>query len=298
MESRLALLFGNAKYQRINPLRNTVNDAVDMKEKLEKLGFTVLMGLDSTWQQMQDLHKQYLDMLPNYQVGLFFFSGHGSQHNGVNFLIPVDYPGSSTRPHSENEMHWMRNHNFSAEEHLSWISRYESTKVNICILDCCRTDPIQPAVPRVKKAEEEVLLKSRLAPISNQPRGTIISFATGPNNTSSDGRGRNGLYTAELLKWIDRPNLRIEDMFKKVRQNVERVSMGAQITWDHSSLINDFYLNPDNIYNVQREGEACQDASVSTQTVICPHCSAAVEFAGGESRVLCPMCRKPVERGK
>ncbi len=306
MESRLALVFGNAKYQRINPLKNAVNDAVDIKAKLERLGFKVLMNTDSTWQQMHDLHKQFLSMLPDYQVGLFFFSGHGSQHNGVNFLLPVDYPSSRNRPVGEDEMRWMRRTTFSADEHLSWISRYESTKVNICILDCCRTDPLQPIPSRMMKErekDEDELLSRDLVPFSNQPRGTIISFATGPNNTSSDGAGHNGLYTAELLKWIDKPGIRIEDMFKQVRQNVEKVSRGKQITWDHSSLINDFYMNPLPGTGIQPGTQQAVSGAADSRAISmpdgkwllrCPFCDAEVLFEAKETTKQCSMCRRTV----
>ena len=58
-----------------------------------------------------------------------------------------------------------------------------------------------------------------LAPVY-APRGTLIAFATSPGQTASDGRGRNGAYTAALLQHLTTPNCSIETMFKRVRNTL------------------------------------------------------------------------------
>ena len=295
MEKRLALVFGNANYQYINKLRNTLNDARDMKAKLESLGFEVMLGLDCTCKQMQDMHAQYLRKLPDYRVGLLYYSGHGAQYKGDNQLVPVDYTGR-LKPGMDPET-WLRKNCFSVEEHLHWISRFEETKVNICILDACRTNPMPEPQRGCGDDDATQYLEERFAPISSQPRGTIISFATGPDHTSSDGAGRNGLYTGELLRWIDKPRMKIEDMFKAVRQRVEVISHRSQITWEHSSLINDFYFNPGKGEGVRDvlPADAAADSGKRIR-VACPQCAAQVTLEAGETETTCPYCRALIER--
>src|SRR5262249_54634674 len=70
--------------------------------------------------------------------------------------------------------------------------------------------------------------------------GTLIAYATAPGRVAKDGDGPNGLYTNELLKAIKSPGLKIEDVFKRVRQAVSSQTHGAQIPWEASSLIGDF----------------------------------------------------------
>lgn len=76
----------------------------------------------------------------------------------------------------------------------------------------------------------------------NAPSGTLIAYATAPGKTASDGNGENGLYTQELLKAINEPGLKVEDVFKKVRVAVSKASGDAQIPWESSSLTGDFYF--------------------------------------------------------
>jgi uncharacterized caspase-like protein len=74
-------------------------------------------------------------------------------------------------------------------------------------------------------------------------RGSFIAYSTAPGSTASDGIGRNGLYTQELLKAIQKPWLSIEQVFKEVRINVLHLSGERQYTWDNSNITGDFYFN-------------------------------------------------------
>ena len=49
--------------------------------------------------------------------------------------------------------------------------------------------------------------------------------------------------TGALLQYLGREHLSIEELFKKVRKTVFDLSNGQQVTWEHTSLINDYYFN-------------------------------------------------------
>ncbi|MDR2782384.1 MAG: caspase family protein, partial [Treponema sp.] len=53
-QEKYALVIGNAAYTSQTPLRNTLNDANDMKAALEGLGFQTEMILNGTLRQMND----------------------------------------------------------------------------------------------------------------------------------------------------------------------------------------------------------------------------------------------------
>jgi hypothetical protein len=59
------------------------------------------------------------------------------------------------------------------------------------------------------------------------PSQTIIAYAADLDELASGGYNRNGVYTQELLKAIA-PGIRIEDVFKEVREEVESLSQGQQ----------------------------------------------------------------------
>ncbi len=88
-ERRIALIIGNAHYKS-SPLWNPVNDAADMARVLRRLGFDVMLRTDVAQKEMENAIREFGNKLRRGGVGLFYFSGHGMQVNGVNYLIPVN----------------------------------------------------------------------------------------------------------------------------------------------------------------------------------------------------------------
>ena len=114
------------------------------------------------------------------------------------------------------------------------MAQMESAKnnINIVILDACRNNPFARSFRSADKG---------LASI-DAPAGTLIAYSTAPGSIASDGMGRNGLYTQELLKAIRADNLSIEDVFKRVRIAVRGATESKQTPWESSSLTVNFYF--------------------------------------------------------
>ena len=228
IEKRLALVIGNADYKTA-PLRNTINDARSMNKTLSDLGFSVDLVENATQNEMKkriDLFGRKLQSVKG--VGLFYFSGHGMQVNGQNYLIPLGA-------------------NLDSEEDVEYesvnagriVAKMESARnlMNIIILDACRNNPF---VRSFRSATQGLAL---LKP----PAGTFIAYATSPGSVASDGLedSGNGLYTGELIKHMKTPGLKLEDVFKRVRSGVLRKSKRKQLPWDISLLEEgDFFFAP------------------------------------------------------
>jgi hypothetical protein len=231
VRKRTALVIGNADYAKARALANPANDATDVAKALGDLGFTVISGTNLDLKQMNDKVREFGDALRvSGGVGLFYYAGHGIQVGGKNYLIPVD----ADIPR-EDEV------DFNALN-LDLVLRKMATAnngLNIVILDACRNNPFARSWSR---GEDE----GGLAQIS-APTGTFIAYATSPDRTASDGNGRNGLYTMEMLKVLRQPNLKIEEAFKQVTIAVDRASSGKQVPWTSSSLRGDFYFNANGI---------------------------------------------------
>jgi hypothetical protein len=73
--------------------------------------------------------------------------------------------------------------------------------------------------------------------------GTFVAYATAPGRSVDDGTGANGLYTESLIRYMRTPGLKVEDVFKRVRIDVEKSSAGKQVSWESSSLKRDFYFS-------------------------------------------------------
>ena len=143
---------------------------------------------------------------------------------GENYLLPAD---ADTRHEDEVEVDAI-----AVGQVLSRIAA-AGGRVNIAILDACRDNPLQTSMRSASRG---------LAVVSTSPTGMLIAYATGPNRTAADGTGANGLFTEELLKHLETPELRIEDVFKRVIDGVETRSGGQQVPWLTSSLKGDFYF--------------------------------------------------------
>ncbi|RKZ93086.1 MAG: hypothetical protein DRR19_02225 [Candidatus Parabeggiatoa sp. nov. 1] len=149
-------------------------------------------------------------------MGLFYYAGHGMQIEQRNFLIPI---GAEIFDAGEVEFEAV-----DAQRVVNMMTNAGS-RVSIVILDACRNNPFR-----------SYFRSSNGLAVMHAPRGTIISFATAPGKKSSDGGGRNGLYTAHLLSAIQTPGLTIEEVFKQTATAVEKKSGGIQWPWRSSSL--------------------------------------------------------------
>jgi hypothetical protein len=70
---------------------------------------------------------------------------------------------------------------------------------------------------------------------------TLISFATVPGSVSSDGIGRNGLYTEVLINELYRPNAIMHEILMRISISVNEKSKGVQIPWSMGSMSNDCF---------------------------------------------------------
>jgi tetratricopeptide (TPR) repeat protein len=227
-EKRYALVIGNSHYKNVAPLKNSVNDANDIAAELINSKFEVIKVLDGSYEQMRDAYKRFHEKLsagPKDQtVGLFYYAGHGIQNEGENYLVPVEaniqYEDDIPRTCLPVQRIIMANMERS------------SSRMNIVILDACRNNPFPSAFRSTEAGLAEI----------KRAKGSFIAYATAPGYTASDGEGRNGLYTQELLKAMRKPGITIEQVFKEVRRNVLKLSGDRQYTWDSSNIIGDFYF--------------------------------------------------------
>ncbi len=224
-QKRIALIIGNGDYQHGGYLRNPLNDAEDMSSVLLKLGFEVVLVKDANLVELKSVIDDFGLKLSNYDVGLFYYAGHGIQTKGFNYFIPVD---AQLKTEAQVEFNCVRT------DRLLSLMESASNSTNIIILDACRNNPFERSWSRSVNG-------SGLA-FMDAPSGSFIAYATSPGRTASDGYGRNGLYTSALLQHIVEPNISIELMFKKVRETVSEKSEKAQIPWESTSLLGNFYF--------------------------------------------------------
>jgi tetratricopeptide (TPR) repeat protein len=228
-EKRYALVIGNSKYKAVAPLKNATNDANDIAAELERSNFEVIKVLDGDYTKMREAFTKFHQKLTNgpkdQTIGLFYYAGHGLQNEGENYLVPIEadvkYDDDIPRMCLPMQRVVLANMERS------------STRMNIVIMDACRNNPFPSSARDIGGGG--------LAEIK-RAKGSFIAYATSPGATASDGEGKNGLYTQELLKAMKKPGRTIEQVFKEVRQNVLKLSEDKQNTWDSSNIIGEFYF--------------------------------------------------------
>ena len=156
---KIAILFGNDKYDFGGAqLKCAVNDAKALEEKLSVLDFETKSILNSDYRKMATEIANYETVLSGYDVGLFFFAGHGFQFDGLNYLAATDTSFSDDRSAAFTA--------FSLDHVIAAMNR-SKVLIKILIIDACRISSVGGSRG----------IGTGFAPIF-APRGTIIAFAT------------------------------------------------------------------------------------------------------------------------
>lgn len=224
-ERRVALVVGNGAYENAGVLRNPVNDARAVAQSLQRLGFNVMLRENRSQREMAQDIREFGRQLDENTVALYYYSGHGIQVKGENYVVPVD---AAIENEEEVEYGTVNVGLVMAQMEAA------RSRVNIVFLDACRNNPFARSF---RSASQGLAMM-------NAPAGTFIAYATAPGDVASDGTASagNGLYTQQLLRFLNQPGLPIEQMHKQVRIAVTQASNGDQVPWESSSIMGDFYF--------------------------------------------------------
>ena len=227
-EKRFALVIGNAQYEN-SPLKNPENDSDSIASALCEIGFETYLIKNANRQEMMAGIKKFSKKGKKADVLLIFYAGHGIEQDGINYIIPVN-----TGVMSEESLPSAA---VSLDYVLSQIS-YASAKVNLIFLDSCRTNSL------VKGSKN---LFRGLTVVQNPPSiDSFIMFATAPGRVADDGKGEHSPFTESLLTYLQEPETEIEQLAKKIRQDVRKKTKNAQDPWTTSNLSRSFFFVPQN----------------------------------------------------
>jgi hypothetical protein len=153
---------------------------------------------------------------------MIYYAGHGVQLAGENYLIPVDAKISSPADLVNNSVRLV--------DVMATLDAIPS-RMRIVVLDACRNNPF----PGISDA-------GRGLAIVDAPNGSIVGYSTAPGTEALDGAGGHSPYTSAFLQLAREPNLPIEQLFKRIRLEVNHSTDGRQTPWESSSLTSEFYF--------------------------------------------------------
>jgi len=239
-QQRRALVIGNSKYKD-NALRNPENDARDVANSLQVLGFQVTIKVNADQRDMEQAVNDFSVRLQSGDVALFFYSGHGSQVEGANYLIPVNetIADEIDCKHKSISATWV-------------LEKLQKARVNIMMLDACRDNPYRGIRSGTKG----------MAAMKPGAGGTFIVFATAEGQTAADGSGRNSTFTASLLDNLSIPDIPIEETMKRVTRAVKEQSGGKQTPWVSGNLTEDFYFT-----GGRKKDKTSSDKKIMVETI-------------------------------
>ncbi|MGE0503148.1 MAG: caspase family protein [Rhizobiaceae bacterium] len=237
----VALVIGQSEYEHLAALPNPANDAEAIDDLLSDLGFEVDLVRDADRKKLVRALERFAEDAEGADVALIYYSGHGIEAGGENFLVPVDADigalddiAGELAPVSE------------------MLARLESTvQVTIVLLDACRSNPF-PAGSMVTLAggTEPVPISvaglgeprgaSALKPAggdSPDGLGAVLGFAAAPGHVALDGQpGSNSPYAAALLKHLPAGGFAFSDVMTMVTEEVWLRTEAKQLPWTNSSL--------------------------------------------------------------
>lgn len=224
-KDRMALVIGNSNYTGEGKLRNPGNDADKMSAVLKELGFTVWTAKNLSLRKMDSLMDAWGNKIKEYEVALFYYSGHGAEAAGENYLFPID-----ANPNSESDVKY----ECYAVNKLVGKMNYARTTTNILLLDACRNNPFQRSWHR--DAGGGGLANMQV------PRGIFFGFSTSPGSTADDGTGSNSPYVTSMLNRIKECNSSIDDIFTDVNSDVQQFTNNRQVPYKGGTLNGKFYF--------------------------------------------------------
>ena len=89
-ETRIALVIGNSTYQNALVLGNPRLDADAIAASMERLGFSVSRVADANFDSFRRALLNFGREARSADMAVVYYSGHGLEMNGENWLIPVD----------------------------------------------------------------------------------------------------------------------------------------------------------------------------------------------------------------
>lgn len=177
---KLALLVGNNRYQHHPNLMAPITDVFELSLLLKQLGFQVVSLLDLNKAEMVAAVSRFLQLLEKGVYAIFYYAGHGYEHLGRNYMVPVDAPQLYAPE------------NCISVQRILQKMQQQQTALNLILLDTCR-----------KWYNPECAL-SQVQPL--EPWGnTVYGYATCEDAEAyelQDGEFSSGIFMKYLKKHI------------------------------------------------------------------------------------------------
>jgi uncharacterized caspase-like protein len=223
---RLAVVIGNSDYQSAPKLKNAVGDADLIAGKFEDAGFEVTRVLNGGLDQMVAAIDKVANEAHAKDHVVFYYSGHGFQLDGTNYLVPIDAVLTS-----EDLIH-------SRTVQLNTaIGKLQASGAQVmAFIDACRDNPLPPSTRGDRSVNGLAKLGTGLAD------NLFVAYAAGPGQVSYDGTGDHSPFALAVADNLLQPDRGLDTMVRYIRNEVKESTQDKQVVWSESSLTDEFYF--------------------------------------------------------
>ncbi|KAF0116687.1 MAG: peptidase C14 caspase catalytic subunit p20 [Rhodospirillaceae bacterium] len=204
----MALVIGNNDYRHIGRLDNAVADARAFKREMEGRGFQVVHRENADRSAMNAAVREFVGRLSSDAVGVVYYSGHGVQIGGANYLLPTDLKVEKEGQVIDDAVELGRL--------LEMVSQTQA-RFTLAIVDACRDNLFRGSGRAIGG-------KGLASPVSNA-NGIMVVYSAGANQQALDrlddsDRDPNGLFMREFLKAMSLPGRTVQDVVNAVKMSV------------------------------------------------------------------------------
>lgn len=216
-QNRLAFIIGNDSYQNVEPLRKAVNDARAIAQTMQGLGFKVTLGENLPRREFNAKFSTFEAAIQPGDMTFVFYSGHGIELDGANYLIPVDAPKVNLQQQS-----LLKDESISSDSMIQRLKE-RGALLQVLVLDACRENPFRDKSGRALGPSG-----SSLGP-PKAVRGLFVMYSAGNGQVAldrlSDGDPNpNSIFTRSLLPKLADPNKSLRGIALDTRTEVNRLA--------------------------------------------------------------------------
>jgi formylglycine-generating enzyme required for sulfatase activity len=191
-QSRVALVIGINDYQNVRKLKLAIPDSSAVADALasDGLKFDVKRLANPSKGEILTAWKEQLGKLKaDGDVAVLFYSGHGIEIAGHNYLIPREVPKFEVGNQDPTRLNSIDVQKDILEPLAEKQKSVAATA--IVIIDACRENPF---------AEAAAASAIGLAPLKSLPKSMFVLYSAGVGQLALDGGGKNSIYTKELIE--------------------------------------------------------------------------------------------------
>lgn len=222
-DKRVALVVGDSNYQNVPQLPNPASDARSIADLLTRVGFQVDLEIDVGNLAFKRAIRRFEDAAAGSDMAVVYFAGHGFEIHGINYLIPVDARLADERDAPDEAI--------ALDRLLEAVSA--ASRLALIMVDACRDNPFLVTMKRLTVSRSLVRGLARVEP---EGTDTLIAYAAKDGSTAEDGHGPHSPFTTALLDNLTIPGLDVQLAFRRVRDEVLKITDGRQEPYVYGSL--------------------------------------------------------------